>query len=514
MGRLPAFGLRGRLAISIAAIMLAVLGITFVAVYRGTEDDLRGGIEDDLEREVDGLARGLSAGPPGTPTEVEARADRLVLAQPFGPSSRVIAISVDNGGTATNQPELLGLPAATGEAGSGNRDAPGAPAAGGEEEEHHGPEQDEHDDGDSRSAKELLSAGQDFSTIPIEDVGDVRLLTRKVGLPGGGAATIRVGQPLEPVERALDGLSDTFLVVGFFGLLLAAAAGWLLANRTTGPMRRMAGVAEGVDGGELSARMPIEETRDDEVRRLAESFNHMLDRLESAFARQREFVGDASHDLRTPLTIVKGQLDVLARNPDPGAEEVQRVAAQVGIATDRMERLIDDLLLLAKSDAGDLIRPEPSEVGPLLVAEVDAFRATADRDFEVGPLAGRSVEMDRDQMSRAISNLLSNAVAHTGDGGTIAVSAEQSPAGIRIAVEDDGPGVPPELRRAVFERFKRLDDSRSSDLGGSGLGLAIVKAIAEAHGGSVGCDESTLGGARFTIDLPGDPAPTGARSPA
>lgn len=512
MSRIPAAGLRGRLAISIALIMLAVLGVTFLAVYRGTESDLRGRIESDLQREVDGLARGLAAGPPGTPAEVEARAERLVLAQPFGPSSRVIAISVEGAGTATNQPELLGLPPVPQSGGSsGGGPAPGDHGA--EPGEHHGSGSNSEEDGDSKSARRLLSARQDYSTVPVEDVGNVRLLTRRVVLPGDGASTIRVGQPLEPVERALDGLSDTFLVVGFFGLLLAAGAGWLLASRATKPMRRMASVAEGVDGGELSARMPIEETRDDEVRRLAESFNHMLDRLERAFARQREFVGDASHDLRTPLTIVKGQLDVLARNPDPDVEEVRMVAAQVGVATDRMERLIDDLLLLAKSDSGDLIRPEPLEVGPLLVAEVEAFRSTADRSLEIGGLTGRVVPLDRDQMSRAISNLLSNAVAHTGDGGTVEVSAEESPAGIRIAVDDDGPGVPPGLREAVFERFKRLDDSRSSDLGGSGLGLAIVKAIAEGHGGSVRCDRSPLGGARFTIELPqagsgpGDGAP-------
>ncbi len=496
MNRLPSFGLRGRLAISIAVIMLVALGVTYVAVYRGTGSDLRSRTEADLQREVDGLSSSLLAGPPGSPAEYTKRAGRLVLAQPFGPSSRLITITIENGGTATNQPELLGMNTSSG---SPVPKGVGTLPAGDPGEN---PNEQGRNDGDRISANELRTAPEGFSTISVEDVGDLRLLTLTVDLPGGGTATVRVGQPLAPVEEALDGLSDTFLLVGLITLLFAAAAGWVIASRATRPMRLMAGVAEGVDGGGLSARMPIEATRNDEVRRLAESFNGMLDRLEDAFTRQREFVADASHDLRTPLTIVRGQLEVLARNPNPNPEDVQRATVQVTAATDRMERLVDDLLLLARAETGAEMRTEPAELEPLLVAEIEAFRETGDRSFEVGNVAGSMVAIDPDQMSRVISNLIANAVAHTRPGGRIAISAVHSGRRVVIAVDDDGPGVAPEMRERVFDRFKRLDESRASDAGGSGLGLAIVKAITEAHGGTVGCTDSPLGGARFSISLP------------
>jgi signal transduction histidine kinase len=193
---------------------------------------------------------------------------------------------------------------------------------------------------------------------------------------------------------------------------------------------------------------------------------------------------------------------VLARNPDPDVEEVRRVSAQVNAATSRMERLVDDLLILAKADSGLEMSAEPVELEPLLVAEVEGFRETGNRHFEIGEISGREVEIERDSMARAISNLISNAVSHTGEGGRVRVSARGQGDMVVVAVEDDGPGVPEGMRDRVFDRFTRLDSSRSSDSGGSGLGLAIVKAIAESQGGTVACSDSDLGGARFTITLP------------
>lgn len=507
MSRLPGIGLRGRLAASIALIMAVALGITYVAVYRGTGSDLRDQTDADLTREVGNLSRSMAAPPPLDTDEYTARARRLVRAQPYSPASRLIAISVAGGGTASNQPELLGLPSGLTPAtnrGAGPEDRERESQESGERERE-GRESDESGEGrddDRESAARLLTSGSGFSTLRIEDVGDVRLLTNAVALPGGGGATVRVGQPLAPVDRALDGLSRTFLVVGLLTLLFATAAGWLLASRTARPIRRMAGVAEGVDGGELSSRMPIAETRNDEVRRLAESFNLMLDRLEAAFTGQRAFVADASHDLRTPLTIIKGQLDVLARNPDPDPEDVHRVTGQVKAATVRMEKLVEDLLLLARTDSGVQAELERAELEPLLAAEVEAFSETSDRKIELGDVTDRAVSIDRERMARAVSNLIANAIAHTPGHGRIEVGAVERAGSVEITVDDDGPGVPAAMRERIFDRFARLDSSRSSDSGGSGLGLAIVMAVAELHGGTATCGDSRLGGARFAIVLP------------
>jgi signal transduction histidine kinase len=248
--------------------------------------------------------------------------------------------------------------------------------------------------------------------------------------------------------------------------------------------------------------MDIAATRNDEVRRLAESFNLMLDRLESAFLGQRAFVADASHDLRTPLTIVKGQLEVLSRNPDPDAAEVQRVTSQVTAATARMERLVEDLLLLARADSQTEIQMDVSDLEPLLNAEVESLGESVASRVELGTVSARPVAIDRERLARAVSNLIANAVAHCGPEGRVEVSAGDRGDRVEIHVDDDGPGVPAAERQRVFDRFARLDSARSSDSGGSGLGLAIVSAIAQAHGGEASCSDSRLGGARITISLP------------
>lgn len=484
-------GLRGKLALAIALVLLVALGITYIAVYRGTGSELSSRTDDELAQEVDRISTRLANVPAEGPKAYTHRANTITSGEKFGPNARVISISIDKGGTATNQPELVepGIDRQDGETHSGD---------GGE----HGDDDKSHElDEKKEDARRILTSPPGYSTIEIEDVGKVRLLTREVELPGGVGAAIRVGQPLAPTENALQGLNDTFLVVGIATLLLGALAGWLLASTATRPMRRMASVAEGVDAGDLSSRMPVEGTRD-EVRRLAESFNGMLDRLEDAFDRQRAFVADASHDLRTPLTVVRGQIEVLARDRDPTPEKVGRVSALVIQATGRMESMVDDLLLLARSESEQSLRLESVELGPLIQGEVEGLGFDGNRNLTVGEITGRRVVIDREQIARALSNLISNAVAHTSEGGRVEVSAVDRGDSVVLAVDDDGPGVPVAERDRIFNRFARIDQARSSSSGGSGLGLAIVSAIAGAHGGNARCVDSPLGGARFEIELP------------
>ncbi|MGK2931590.1 MAG: ATP-binding protein [Solirubrobacterales bacterium] len=462
-------GLRGRLAISISLILLVALGVTYLAVYKGTGSELRDRTENELEREVETLRAGLSGN--GTPPEVTDAARALVGNQTLEANSRVILISVPGEEPVTNQPELLN-----------------------HEKEHEAEHEEEQGGGI------ISEAPEGFSSVDVDDVGEVRFLTRSVPLDGGTVATIRVGEPFAPVDEALEGLGKTLVAVGIISLLLAAAAGWLLANSATRPMRRMAEVAEGVDGGDLSERMPIGETRNDEVRLLAESFNGMLDRVEGAFEGQRAFVADASHDLRTPLTIIKGQLEVLSRTPDPSRDDIERVTDLVRNAVARMDRLVADLLTLAKAESRHSGKMERVSLESILSSEIESFEDGSDRRFELSAPGGAEVRADREQLARAVSNLVGNAVQHTEPDGRVRISAKESAGQILISVEDDGPGVPAEMRDVVFNRFSRLESSRSS--AGSGLGLAIVKAVAESHGGTVRCEASTLGGSRFVISLP------------
>lgn len=468
-------GLRGRLTASIVAILFLALAATFAAVYRGTGSDLRSGIDSDLTRDAQSLSQHLSNPPPVGPAMLKRRADRLLRTQPFGPAARVVSVTIPGAGVATNQPELLGF---------GHE---GEKAAETQREE--------------RDSVHLLTSQPGFRTVPVEDTGDVRLLTQPVSVSGRAVATLRIGEPLEPVDRALDGLGRTFLIVGAIALLLGAVASYLLAARTARPLRRMAKVAEDVDAGELSHRMELPPAHD-EVRRLAESFNHMLGRLEDAFSRERSFVADASHELRTPLTVIRGQLEVLAREEHPSPEDVGRVADQVNSAVARMQRLVDDLLLLARADTGFVLRTESTPLRPYLEAQLDGFRAAADRDFTLGPVPPVSVEIDPEKVGQVVWNLLSNAVDHTRAGGMVSLSARARPGWISIAVDDDGPGIPVSERELIFDRFHRTDSSRSRRAGGSGLGLAIARALVEAHGGRIQAGSSPRGGAHIEFDLP------------
>ncbi|MEX2106658.1 MAG: HAMP domain-containing sensor histidine kinase [Solirubrobacterales bacterium] len=304
---------------------------------------------------------------------------------------------------------------------------------------------------------------------------------------------------LAPDEDAQSEVVKAFLVFGGASLLAALLAGYLLAARTAAPLRRMAATAALVDAGDLKPRIGAEPTAAVEVRTLAEAFDGMLDRLEGAFSRQRRFVADASHELRTPLTAIRGQLEVLARQPEPDAAEVRRVEGLVMREMERLERLVDDLLALAGlEEAGS------PELRPLVVA---AYLRELAADSGAGAVAGSlpagTVAADPERLRQALLNLIANARRHAGPDGRVELSATAAGALLRIAVDDDGPGIPPSERERVFARFHRVEQGRGRDSGGGGLGLAIARSIVELHGGRIWAEDSPLGGARLCVELPG-----------
>ena len=558
--RLPRLGFRGKLALAIVVVVALTIGVAFFAVYRSTESELRASAEDDLVFTAGNITRELRNMAPAEASEYQQEAQEIAADLPVEAESIVVAISID-GVLATNQPEVF---AATGPLvvdGSSGNDGPQAGAAPsraisgalqeverrsgqvaevtdfGREDDHgakwevevtraDGVEYDVYvdeagsivrveekgrDDGgdgeDGRDGLEdrrrFLDAPEGFSEQKLDDFGKTLELTEKVFLPGAGEATVRVAKSLKPTEEALEELGGTFVRLGLLALLVSAAIAWFLAARLTRPLRRLTEISGEVAEDDLAVRVPLETAGSDEVRTLAISFNQMLDRLEESFDRQRAFVADASHDLRTPLTIVRGQIEVLARNPDPSREEVEKVAEVVGDAVRRMERLVDDLLILARSESRGDEELELQPVGPLLEAEREGRLDFERERIEIGAVTDAEVEFDRDAISRAVSNLVENALRYSGPEGRVALSAEARGRDLVISVDDDGPGVPPADRERIFDRFARLDRARSSDTGGSGLGLAIVRTLVEAGGGSVSCSDSPLGGARFEVRLPG-----------
>ncbi|HEY2478755.1 MAG TPA: ATP-binding protein [Solirubrobacterales bacterium] len=302
-----------------------------------------------------------------------------------------------------------------------------------------------------------------------------------------------------PIEDAQSDVQQTFIAVGAVALIAALLAGYLVAARTAAPLRRFAATATEVDAGDLSPRLTVDPTAAAELRVLSDSFNHMLDRLEDAFARQRGFVSDASHELRSPLTAIRGQIEVLAREPEPDATAVRRVEAATLAELRRVERLVDELLALARLDEG---------VGPAR-RELDAAAflreavAAAPGGAEVGALAAGRIDADPDMLARVVRNLVENGRRHAGPQGTVRVSSVAAGGRLRVDVDDDGPGIPPAERERVFDRFHRSDAARARASGGSGLGLAIARGIVAGHGGSIRAEASPLGGARVSFELPG-----------
>jgi two-component system, OmpR family, sensor kinase len=474
-------GLRWRLTAWVAAVLLVSAAAMFLVVYDQTGSELRGQINRDIASGTAQLSQALRASGRDNPAQIAAVARRYMLGQPYTATSTLLFVLIPGAAPASNHPELFATPRAE----SGETTTTQAQ--------------------ENRSAEMLLVPRAGYSTQRVPDVGKMRIHERFVSV-GGLRVVAGAGEPLTMVERAQHGVARAFLLAGALILALALLASYLAGARVSAPLRRLASVAARVDAGDLEPRMEVSGDRRDEVRVLAEAFNHMLDRLAEAFRSQREFVADASHELRTPLTVIRGQLEVLAAQEDPPESEVRRVEHLVQAELARIERLVDDLLVLARADQTNFLRIEPIDVGPFIAELWDGISLTADRRFELGPVPDGTLRADPDRLAQALRNLARNAIDHTAEGsGLVRLEAGAAGTGaIRFTVLDDGPGIPAEQRERVFERFHRTDAARSRSAGGAGLGLAIVRAIAEAHGGHVRVAEpGTDRGTRVELVLPG-----------
>ncbi len=201
--------------------------------------------------------------------------------------------------------------------------------------------------------------------------------------------------------------------------------------------------------------------------------------------------------------MIRGQIEILARQAEPPAEEVRRVERLVLTEVTRMQRLVEDLLLVARAEQPQFLHRQAVELTAFVDELFEGVRGTADRRFELSEIPAVTLDADPDRLAQALRNVLRNAIEHTGSGGLIRLSVEASGECVRFSVDDDGPGIPLEQRTHVFDRFHRTDRSRTRAGGGAGLGLAIVRAIVEAHGGEVAIDASPEGGARVSIRLDG-----------
>jgi signal transduction histidine kinase len=315
---------------------------------------------------------------------------------------------------------------------------------------------------------------------------DVRIFVRPLG---NGTYQV-TGEYIGSLERPAGALLTYLLITAVVTMLAGVATTWLVAGSALRPLRTMAAVAEEVGWTrDLRRRLPAVRPRD-EVGRLTEAFNAMLGRLEGAQESQRRFVADASHELRTPLTSIRSNAGLLGRDPPPEPEDVREAVVDIVAESERMSRLVDGLLTLARADAGQQLRRAPLDLAR--VVEPVARRAGLTASVEEAPVLG-----DADALTQLAWILADNARRH-GGGGTLWVRRRQ-PAGAVLMVADRGPGIPRGEEERIFERFYQPDASRSS--GGTGLGLAIARWIVGQHGGRIWAGNDPTGGAVFVVEL-------------
>jgi signal transduction histidine kinase len=320
-----------------------------------------------------------------------------------------------------------------------------------------------------------------YVTVPVRAAGRVR---------GVFVVTEDIGRQRKEITSALGAAAGVTLGVLALSLVVAA----VVLNRALRPLRALEATARAISETELTRR--IEVLGSDEVASLGRTFNAMLDRLEVAFASQRQLVSDAGHELRTPITIVRGHLELLGDDPDERRETVALVTDEL----DRMGRLVDDLLTLAKAERSDFLRLSDVDADVLTDELLEKARHLGDRAWMLDARATGRITVDRQRLTQATMALADNAVRHTPPGTTIALGSALRDERLALWVRDDGPGVPPGQQQRIFARFAR--GGARGDTDGSGLGLAIVRAIAVAHGATRTAHPQPGGGLDLTVTFP------------
>jgi len=355
-----------------------------------------------------------------------------------------------------------------------------------------------------RSGRVLLATGRP----PRVPAGRVGFLTASAGgapvrvhaRPWTGGTVLAV-QTTRKVSNDRAGLAILIIVYVLLAFPVAGVAIFLVAGRALRPLGQLAALADGIGRSvDLTRRLPPA-PRADALGRLTTSFNTMMDRLAGVFEAQRRFTADASHELRTPLTTIRSNAGFLLRHPDAAPADREAALRDIAGESERMSRLVDSLLTLARADAGQRLSLVPVDLAGLAESVCRQARTLhPDREISCATTPTPDVAGDRDALAQLIWILLDNAAKYTQAGGTIWVAVTQRGRRAQLHVSDDGPGLPPGSEHKVFERFHRADPARSG--GGAGLGLSIAAWIVRAHGGTIVAANNARGGASFVAELP------------
>ena len=457
--------LRGRLLLAVGAVALIALLTADVATYAALKNFLYDRVDQSLDATQPGLQRGFGGGPGPHDGDV-AR---------FAPGTFVELRDID--GTVEFQTP--------------------ARVRGGQEFTPAIPQQ-----------VSLTSSSPKYFTVDATESGGPQFRVRASTVSSG--STLLVAIPLDDTVATLNRLLTVEIAVTVAALVAAGAMGWWLVRVGLHPLREVEATAEAIAEGDLSRRVPGEDDKT-EVGRLAHTFNAMVERIEQAFAardateaRLRRFVADASHELRTPVAAVSAYAELFERGANERPADLDRVMTGIRAETARMGDLVEDLLFLARLDEGRPLERAPVELVTIAAQAIDASRAVGP-EWDMRLEAAQPVEVigDATRLRQVVDNLLGNVRAHTPPGTATEVSIRTEGGDAVIEVADNGPGLAPDQAARVFERFYRVDASRSRDHGGAGLGLSIVAAIVGVHGGRVDVtSDITHPGAVFTVRLP------------
>jgi heavy metal sensor kinase len=322
---------------------------------------------------------------------------------------------------------------------------------------------------------------------------------------GGSLVNIvRVGTSLQPLEETLHRLLIILLITMPLALLASLGGGWFLAGRALRPVEAITQAAERIAGGDLTQRLSVS-TAQDEIGRLAGTFNAMIGRLEASFQQVRQFTSDASHELRTPLTVLKGETELALRRPR-SADDYRLVLESSLEEVDRMSRIVDELLFLSRADLGEI----KMESRPVRLDQIfDDLKRQAEvlgHEQAVHIVAGLSepvtIAGDDMRLRELLLNLLDNAIKYSPRGGRVEMSLMKQNGAARLSISDHGIGMSREEQAHIFDRFYRTDAARAHTKKGTGLGLAICKWIVDAHHGTIDVDSEPNKGSVFTVTLP------------
>ena len=333
------------------------------------------------------------------------------------------------------------------------------------------------------------------------EVGETRFLavpmTTNAGSDPAGVFVVAFFPDADQAEIAQ--VIRVAAITGLSALAVSSLIAWSLAGRVLRPVRELTQTARRISGSDLTARIPVD--GHDELAELGDTFNEMVSRLDEGFRAQRRFLDDVAHELRTPITIARGHLEMLGDDPNERAETVAIVTDEL----DRMSRYVTDLLILAKAEQPEFLAVRPVDLGELATGALQRVKGLASRRWvldQAPPVGTVATLADPDRLEQALVNLAANAAQHTSDGDEIGVGVATDGEHARLWVRDTGPGVDGAVAESLFTRYSRGAASRASRPEGTGIGLSIVDAIARAHGGAVSVLNNSGAGATFTVTIP------------